>query len=160
MRQTIISEKYVVELSEAEKSELRRLTTIGKASARKIKRANILLLSDGGQSDKAISAMLHTSISTIERTRKRYVEGGLDAALNEQPRPGRELKLDGKQEAHLIALACSPPPAGRQSGTMHLLAERLVALQMVESISDETVRLRLKKAKSSRGNTSNGASPK
>jgi transposase len=160
MRQTIITEKYVVELNDAEKSELRRMTTIGKASARKIKRANLLLLSDSGHSDKAISAMLHTSISTIERTRKRYGEGGVDAALNEQPRPGRRLTLDGKQEAHLIALACSPPPAGRQSWTMQLLAERLVTLQVVEGISDETVRLRLKKANSSRGNASNGASPR
>jgi len=159
MRQTIISEKYVVELSDAEKSALRRMTTIGKAAARQIKRANILLLSDAGQTDQSISALLHTSISTIERTRKRYVEGGLDAALHEQPRPGRRVKLDGKQEAHLIALACSPPPAGRQSWTMHLLAERLVTLQVVESVSAETVRLRLKKAKSSPGNASSGASP-
>jgi transposase len=159
MQQTIITEKYVVELSDDEKSTLRRMTTMGKASARKIKRANILLLSDGGQTDKAISALLHTSISTIERTRKHYVEGGLDAALNEQPRPGRQVKLDGKQEAHLLALACSPPPAGRQSWTMQLLAERLVTLQVVESISDETVRLRLKKANSSRGSASSGASP-
>jgi len=157
MPQTIIIAKYVVELSDAEKSELRRLTTMGKVSARKIKRANILLASDGGQSDKAISALLHTSIATIERTRKRYVEDGLDAALNEQPRPGRRLKLDGKQEAHLMALACSAPPTGRQSWTMQLLAERLVALQVVESVCDETVRLRLKKANSSRGNASSGA---
>ena len=159
MRQIIISEKYVVGLTDTEKSELRRLTTIGKASARKIRRANILLLSDGGKTDKEISAVLNTSISTIERTRKRYVEGGLESALNEQARPGRRVKLDGKQEAHLIALACSTPPAGRQEWTMHLLAERLVTLQVVESISDETVRLRLKKAKSSRGNTNSGASP-
>jgi hypothetical protein len=69
------------------------------------------------------------------------------------------VKLDGKQEAHLIALACSPPPAGRQSWTMQLLAERLVTLQVVERISDETVRLRLKKANSSRGSASSGASP-
>jgi transposase len=114
------------------------------------------LASDAGQSDKAISALLHTSISTIERTRKRYVEGGLDAALHEQARPGRRLKLDGRQEAHLLALACSPPPSGRPSWTLQLVAERLVALQVVESVCDETVRLRLKKANSSPGNASSG----
>ena len=123
----------------------------GKVSARKLTRAHILLQANAGVSDKAIAAALHIGIATVERIRKRFVEEGLDAALSERPRPGGQRKLEGKQEAFLIALACSTPPEGRQCWTMQLLADRLVAVQVVEAISDETVRRTLKKTRSNRG---------
>ncbi len=145
MQRTKINEKYVVELTPDEKSELRRMTTIGRESSRKFRRAHTLLLSDAGKTDKEIREILGVSLPTIERTRKRYVEGGLDLGLNENPRIGRPLKVDGKVEAHMVALACSNPPTGRAKWTMQLLADRLVELTQIESISSETVRLRLKK---------------
>ena len=95
----------------------------------------------------------------MERIRKRFVEDGLEAALSEQPRPGGQRKLDGQQEAFLIALACSTPPEGRACWTMQLLADRLVELQVVEAISDETVRRTLKKTSSSRGRRKPGVFP-
>ena len=89
--------------------------------------------------------MLKVGESTVHRTRQRCVESGLESALTERPRPGRKVKIEGKAEAFLVATACSDPPSGRQSWTMQLLADRLVELDLVESISDEAVRLRLKK---------------
>jgi transposase len=160
MERTAQNEKYIVKLSAEEKSEVRRLTASGKTSARKIKRAAILQMSDGGQSDEAIKAALQTSLSTINRTRKRYVEGGLAEALDEKTRPGRPLAFDGKVEAQMIAIACSKAPQGRKHWTMQLIADRLVELKTLDSISDESVRLRLKKARSSPGNISSGVSPK
>ena len=91
------------------------------------------------------------SESTVHRTRQRCVESGLESALTERPRPGRKVKIDGKASAFLVATACSDPPSGRQSWTMQLLADRLVELDLVESISDEAVRLRLKKTASNHG---------
>lgn len=142
---------YRVELSEPERHMLLALIQKGRASVRKLRRAQILLAAADGQSDATIARVLHSSVSTIERTRKRFVEAGLEAALHEQPRPGARRKLDGKQEAFLIALACSEPPAGRMRWTMQLLADRVIALGVVEAISDETVRRLLKKTPSSRG---------
>jgi transposase len=95
-------------------------------------------------------------IATVERVRKRFVEEGLEAALNERPRPGGQRKLDGKQEAFLIALACSTPPEGRRSWTMQLLADKLVELRVIDAISDETVRRTLKKTSLNRGRKSPG----
>jgi transposase len=160
MARTQKNEKHVVHLSPEEKSAVRRLTARGKSSARKIKRAAILLMADGGQTDEAIKTALQTSLSTINRTRKRYVEAGLESALTEQPRPGRPVAFEGKVEAQMIAIACSKAPDGRKHWTMQLIADRLVALKTVESISDESVRLRLKKVKSSLGNISSGVCPK
>jgi transposase len=137
--------KYIVELIPAERQELLTLTEQGEVSARKIKRANMLLLADEGQKDVEIAAVLHTSVTTVERTRRRFVLEGLRASLNERPRPGAKCKLDAKGEAILETLAQSKPPAGRKRWTMQLLADRLVALKVVESISDEAVRKRLKK---------------
>ena len=94
---------------------------------------------------------MHVGKATVERTRKRFVEGNLPRALNEDPRPGAKRKLDDKQEAFLIATACSTPPAGRPKWTAQLLAERMVELQQVDTLSDETVRRTLKKTSSSRG---------
>lgn len=140
-----MSRRTDIELIPEDRKELIHLTRKGKTSARKINRARILLMSDEGKPDGEIREALGISQTTIWRTRKRYLEGGLDWSLNEQPRPGAPPKLDGKQEAFLVALACSDAPEGRESWTMQLLADRLVQLGVVESISDETVRLVLKK---------------
>src|SRR5262249_31335343 len=117
----------------------------GKSSARKLTRAQILLHADGGASDTTIVTTVHVDVRTMERIRKRCVEEGVDAALKERRRPGGKPKLDGRQEAFLIALACSDAPRGRERWTMHLLAERLVEVGIVASISDDTVRRTLKK---------------
>lgn len=95
--------------------------------------------------------MLHVGESTVHRTRQKFVEGGVEFGLSEEPRAGGRRKLDGKGEAFLVATACSDPPNGRQSWTMQLLADKLVEIQLVDSISDETVRRCLKKTTSSRG---------
>ena len=155
-----MAKRYLVTLTEEERAYLLGLTKKGKVSARKLTRAHILLQADAGVSDKAIAAALHIGIATVERIRKRFVEEGLDAALSERPRPGGQRKLDGKQEAFLIALACSAPPDERPCWTMQLLADKLVELDMVESISDETVRRTLKKTSSSRGRNRNGVFPR
>ena len=142
---------YVVDLTEEERNSLLNLLKGGKHSSRKLNRARILLLADEDKTDQEIAEVLHTSVPTVQRTRQRFVEGNLEAALNERPRPGGHKKLDGKAEAFLVALACSDPPAGRQRWTMQLLADKLVELQVVDAISDETVRRTLKKRHSSRG---------
>jgi transposase len=151
---------YRVDLTEAEQNHLQELVSKGKTAARKITRARILLLAHQGKSDSAIGEALHSGRATVERTRKRFVEEGLEACLKERPRPGKQRKLDGKQEALVVALACSDPPQGRECWTMQLLAERVVELGLVESICDETIRRTLKKTSSSRGKSSNGAFPK
>jgi transposase len=137
--------RYIVDLTEPERTQLRELTKRGTVSARKLTRAHILLQAAEGAIDTRIAETLHVSISTVERIRRRFVEEGLASALTERPRPGGQPKLDGTQEAHLVALACSQPPTGREQWTMQLLADRLVALGVVASISDETVRRTLKK---------------
>jgi transposase len=126
-------------------------TTKGESKARRIRRAHILLLADEGLKDKQIARSLGAAVTTVERVRKRFVEEGLEAALSERPRPGARPKLDGRQEAYLMALACSDPPEGKKHWTMQMLADRLVELEMVEEISDETVRRTLKRGTSSRG---------
>ncbi len=136
---------YVVDLTKEEKAKLLEVVGKGEARARKMNRAHILLLADEARTDKDIAEALHTSPSTVERTRRRFVEGGLEHALNESPRPGGRRKLDGHQEAYLVALACSDPPEGKKRWSMQLLADRLVELEIVEKISDETVRRTLKK---------------
>lgn len=143
--------KYIVDLTEAERQQLLNLVKKGTLSARKLNRAHILLQAADGATDDAIAAALHVGRATVQRIRKRFVEGNLDWALNEKQRPGARRKLDGKQEAFLVATACSTPPEGRDRWTMQLLADKLVKLQVIESISDETVRRMLKKATSSPG---------
>ena len=138
-------EKYVVNLDDDERKVLTDLIKKGTEKARRISRAHILLLADEDKSDATIAATLHTSVSTILRTRKRFVEGNVAGALNDQPHPKRGTKLDGKGRALLVATACSTPPEGRAKWTLQLLAERLIELKVVETISDETVRLELKK---------------
>jgi transposase len=143
--------KYTVNLSELEIKQLQEITSKGKTAARKLKRAQILLLADEGHRDEKIAQMLKVGESTVHRIRQRCVEEGVELALKERPRPGSSQKLNGKSEAFLIATACSDAPEGRESWTMQLLADRLVELKLVESISDETVRRTLKKTKLSLG---------
>lgn len=143
--------KYVVDLNEQEKKRLEDLTTKGKSGARKIRRARILLLADEGYIDKEIARVLGAAVTTVERVRKRFVEEGLEAALSERSRPGAARKLNGHQEAYLVALACSDPPEGKKRWSMRLLADRLVEVGVVDELSDETVRRTLKKGTSNRG---------
>jgi transposase len=152
-----LRKKYVVKLTSEERSELVVLTTKGKASARRIKRALSLLAADDGDGDEAIAAKVRVHANSVGLVRRRFVEEGLEAALSERPRPGKARLLDGHQEAYLIALTCSTPPAGRVQWTMKLLADRLVELKVVESISDETVRRALKRGTSSPGSVKSGA---
>lgn len=140
-----MTKKYIVELSKTEQEDLLGVIQVGQSSARKVKRANILLLSSEGKKDAEIAEVLHTSVATIERTRKRCVLEGIKASLVERPRPGAQCKLDAQGEATLETLAKSKPPEGRKRWTMQLLADRLVALKVVDMISDETVRTQLKK---------------
>jgi transposase len=151
--------RYVVDLTGEQRAGLLALLRKGAAPARKLTRARILLLAHEGGTDQAIAAALHVHPATVERARRRFVEGSIERALQDKPRPGGRPKLDGKQEAFLIALACSQAPEGRSRWTMRLLAERLVELDMVQAISDETVRRTLKKTRSSPGRRSTGALP-
>ena len=140
------AKKYIVTLSSQERQELLDLTKSGELSTRKMKRAMILLRADEGWKDEEIVAALSSSGSTVERIRKRYVEGGLDKALNEDPRPGARKKLDGRAEAHIIALACSKEgPEDSDRWSLRAIADELVELGLVDSISHEAVRQVLKK---------------
>jgi transposase len=150
--------RYRVTLTAEERKQLSDLTAAGKAAARKLTHARILLKADRsedgpGWTDQRIAEALDAGTSTIERVRRRFVEEGLEAALDRKKasRPPHLPKLDGAAEARLIAVACSQPPDGRSRWTMQLLADRMVALGVVESVSDETVRRVLKKTSSSRG---------
>ena len=142
--------KYIVDLADTEREELQQLLRTGKHPTRKVTRARILLKAADGCTDEQIAAALGVGRATVERTRESFVERGLEA-LNERPRPGKQPKLDVKAEARLIAEACSDAPQGQTRWTMQLLADRLVELKIVATISDETVRRRLKKTSSSRG---------
>ena len=135
--------RYRVELSQAERDELTALVSGGKHPARKIKRAQILLAADAGARDEDIALSVAVGGSTVYRTKRRFVIGNLEAALSEEPRPGGERKLSGKEEALLVATACSKPPAGRARWTLELLAGAMVKLTDHEDLSRETVRRRL-----------------
>ena len=137
--------KYIIDLEDNERQTLVDMTNKGTIKARKFKRAMILLKANEGLSDPQIMAAVGVSRPTVERIRKRYVEGGLEKALNEDPRPGQRGKLDGRGEAFLIATACSDAPEGHDPWALRLLADRMVELGVVESISYETVRRTLKK---------------
>jgi transposase len=159
-----MKKKYLVELSEQERVYLHKLISSGSAPARKLNRARILLKTDIGNhaeaqalSDRQIAQMLDTSIATVQRARERFYEGGLQAAL-ERSKPDRVYKrsLEGRAEAHLIALACSEPPRGRDRWSLRLLADKAVELGFIESISHETVRKTLKKTNLSLTSSSSG----
>ena len=134
-----------MQLSTHQRSQLYALIQKGRASARTVRRAYTLLLADEQQPAAVIATMLHTSGVTVTLTCKRYLTAGLEAALYDRPRPGARRELDGRQEAHLVALACRAPPAGRECWSLRLLADRLVELGVVENLSDATVRRVLKK---------------
>ena len=152
-----MEKRYVVTLTDAERRSLRGLVSSGKGAARKLTHARILLKADvsqGGPSwtDAAISEAVDVGTATVERVRKRFVKEGLDAALvRRKPDRVYQRKLDGDGEAHLVALACSQAPEGRNRWTLELLADRMVVLGRVDSLSYQTVRRVLKKTNSSPG---------
>jgi transposase len=135
--------RYWVELNQSERDQLTTLLSGGKQAARKLKRAQILLAADAGASDEEIATSVGVGGTTVYRTKRRFVLGNLEAALGEAPRPGARRKLSGKEEALLVATACSSPPAGRARWTLELLAGELVRLTAHASVSRETVRRRL-----------------
>lgn len=153
MRQT----KYAVTLTEAERAQLRTLVGRGAAPARMLTRARILLKANQGEggaawSDAAIAGALEVHPTTVARVRRQFVDAGLEAAL-ERKRPDRVYArtLDGAGEAHLVAVACSAPPAGRERWTLRLLADELARLEVVPAVSHETVRRTLQQTPSNRG---------
>ena len=148
-----LKDKYVVRLTAADRRELERMARSGRHPARTLVHARILLKADAaegspGWDDAAIAEALDCGARTVARVRKRYAEGGLGAALHRKKPTGRQYrKLDGDQEARLVALACSAPPAGKARWTLKMLADRLVELEVVDAVSDETVRRTLKKTR-------------
>jgi transposase len=153
------TKKYVVDLTDEEREHLLDLISKGKPAARKVTRARILLKADEGLKDAEIVKALNTSRPTVERIRKRLVEGGLERALHDDRRRVYRRKLEGREEAHLIALACSEAPEGHVRWTLRMLADRLVELGIVEAVSHETVRQALKKTNSNPGKKPSGAFP-
>ena len=152
-----MKKKYMVTLTDEERQMLQEMLSRGKAAARKLMHARILLKADArpggpGWNDEAIADALEVGRATVERVRKEFVEEGLDAALERRkPRRVYARKLDGDGEAHLVALACQQPPEGRSRWTLRLLADRMVSLEYVDQISYQTVRRTLKKTRSSLG---------
>lgn len=148
--------QHVVELSEAQRGQLNILVDKGEVNARVLTRARVLLLAHYNWFDKDVARALQIDHSTVLNIRRRFAVGGLEAALYDRARPEAAPKLDGKQEALLVALACSQPD-DRESWTMQLLADKLVELKVVDAISDETVRRTLKKTTLSPGESNSGA---
>src|SRR5918998_2419169 len=137
----------IVRLTSEQRAELTDRLGREALNGRRRRHIRILLLADEGRTDEQIAAATGASRSTVERHRARFAREGLEAALTDEPRPGAPAKLDGKQEAMIVALACSDAPEGRASWTAKLLANRAVALEVVESISESTVRRVLKKTR-------------
>jgi transposase len=153
--------KYAVDLSADERASLVQMVRAGTRGARTLTRARVLLQADDGLTDSDIAAALQVGVATVHRIRQRCVEDGFAAALRDRPRRGGTPKFDTKQHAHVIALACSDPPAGRTRWTLRLLADRVVELGLAERCSYETIRRALKKtppASSSRGRSASGVS--
>jgi transposase len=146
---TMRKQDYPIQLSKIERMELEDIVRKGQQKARVIRRAQILLWSDAGKSDLEIAELQGIRPLTVAKTRERWVK---EQSLEDKPRPGRNPKLDGKQEARLVALACSDAPDGRETWTMQMLADKLIELHVIdEPISDETVRLLLQKKTQNRG---------
>ena len=140
-----MSKKYIVSLTDTERAELRKLISSGKGAARRLSHARVLLKADQGLGDERIASEVEVGVATVERVRRRFVEEGLTASLDpRRPDKPRMRKIDGEVEAHLIALACSPPPEGKARWTLRLLADRLVELEYLPEVSHETVRQALK----------------
>ncbi len=146
-----MNKKWIIHLDAEGRDKLRAIIKKGKSSARTIRRAQTLLFADEGKDDKQIAYLLKCAESSVYCTRRRYCEKGLEIALKEKARSGRPEKLVGKSKAHLIALACSEPPEGRACWTMQLLTDRCISLELVDSITKDTVRRVLKKTKSNLG---------
>ena len=151
-----MAKRYRVTLSEDERDRLERLSRQRTASVRMVRRAQALLLASEEKTDEVIAEQLRMGVATLERLRRRFVEEGLEASLRERPRPGARPKLGPKERAYVVALACTKPPEGRHRWTMQMLADRLVELEMVPDITDEAIRLLLKRTSSSRGSRSSG----
>ena len=151
--------KYIVELTDEQRSELLSLVNKGEHNACVIKRANTLRLSEEGKTAPEIAEDLPTSQQTVYNIRKRLVQEGLDSAVYDKPRPGAKPKFRPEQEAHVIAVACSEPPDGRERWTVRLLTQKVVELGIIDEVSRETVRRTLKKTFSSHGRRSNGVYP-
>jgi len=143
--------KITIKLNEQERQELEQQIRTGVRSARELTRARILLLSDQGQSSGQVAQACLCAPGTVTNVKKRYLAGGLEAALYDKPRPGAPPKITGDVEAHLVALSCSDPPEGYGQWTLRLLADQLVALELVESVSHTAVGKVLKKTNSSPG---------
>jgi transposase len=151
-----MAKRYRVTLTEEEREYLEGLTRKGKAPVRMVRRAQTLLLASEERKDEDIAKVLRIGVSTVERTRQRSVEEGVAAALRERPRPGARPKLGPQAQAMVVALACTKPPEGRERWTMQLLADRVVELQVVPDITDESIRRLLKRTSSSRGSSRSG----
>ena len=152
--------KYKVELTQSERSALIETSGRGKPLARTVKRALALLKADEGLADREVAEAVSISAATVARVRRRFAEEGVEAAINDRPRPGRGRKLNGRQEAHLVAITCSNAPEGHAHWTLQLLADQVVAMEFAGSISLETVRQILKKTNSNHGRRKSGASPR
>ncbi len=155
-----MSKKYNVQLPATDREYLLDFIAQGQARAREFTRAHILLQADQGLTDQEIATALHSTTPTVQRVRQRYVEEGLTRALKVKPHPARAHKFDGHQEAIIIATACSPIPDGHGHWTVRMLAAKAVELELVESVSPETIRQVLKKANLSPGSINSGAFPK
>ncbi len=136
---------FIINLTKEDRVYLNRFISRGNASARSLTRARILLMADEGYCNKDIAGILRTTIPRVYRTRKRYCQEGLDSAINEKPRSGAPPKIDRTIESQVTLLACSDPPEGRSTWTLQLLADRLVELKMIDSISSMSVHRILKK---------------
>ena len=154
-----MAHKYVVDLTTEERGYLLDVIHKGNTTARRVAHAHALLRAAEGATDEEIAEALHLGLSTVHRTRQRFVDEGLTAALSERSRSGSPPVLTGKQAAFLVALACTTPPAGRHRWTLRLLADRFVELRQMDMISPDTVGRVLKKTTSNRGNVENGVFP-
>ena len=139
--------KYIVELTESERESLKTFVNSGSKLARKVKRAQVLLAADEGYQNKEIAALVGVGTATVYRAKKRFVERPFEVVLDDESRPGGSRKLTGKEEALLVATACSKPPEGRARWTMQLLADAFVSMTDHTSLSGETVRRRLREKK-------------
>jgi transposase len=148
----------IIHLTDEQRADLTQRLERSPLTGRQRRRHQILLLADQGRTDKQIAQATGAGLSTVERLRKRWVREGLEAALTEKRRSGAPAKLDGKQEALIVALACADAPEGHAQWSARLLANRAIEMEIVEGISESSVRRLLKKTRSSRGKSSRGAS--
>ena len=156
----MVREKYGVRLTPEERNQLEHLVRAGRSPARVATRARILLKTGEGWPAPRVAQALDVALGTVFNVKRRFAQGGLDGVLKDRPQAHRYRKMDDRAEAHLIALACSPAPEGHEHWNLRLLADRMVELGVVESLSYETVRLHLKKTPSSRGRRNSGAFPR